>query len=130
MSCHYRNTCVNNQSSSTHCSTVFSKVRITELENGGMTDRTITICPRSSSDLGGIKNHTTLNSWTYIFQQALTGLNVCFVPLLHIIFSFELFCFFWITCRFIYIFFWLLQWMKYKWVVYMYTIYGILAMRK
>ena len=61
-----RNTHVKYQSSSSHCSKVISKVkvserrtelqnyRMTELQNYRMTDRTKTICP-PIFDLGGIK---------------------------------------------------------------------------
>ena len=53
-----RNTHVKYQRSSTHCSKVISKVKVsemrTELQNDRMTDRTKTICP-PIFDLGGIK---------------------------------------------------------------------------
>ena len=53
-----RNTQVKYQSSSTHCSKVISKVKVserrTEWQNDRMTDRTKTICP-PIFDLGGIK---------------------------------------------------------------------------
>ena len=53
-----RNTHVKYQSSSTHCSKVISKVKVserrTELQNDRMTERTKTICP-PIFDLGGIK---------------------------------------------------------------------------